>query len=96
MQESNEYVSQTQRVRSFERIVRTLKFSVEEMHGVTLLPNHPLLVWAVMRARLRIARTGTLLSPTEKRYRFSETSWQRWRSDMVIVMDPKNGAQNFL
>ena len=51
-EESNEYVSQAggfveQAVQAIERKVRTLKFSVEELHGVRLPPNHPLLVWAV-------------------------------------------------
>ena len=51
-EESTEYVSQTngfveQAVQAIERKVRTLKFSVEDLHGVTLPPNHPLLVWAV-------------------------------------------------
>ena len=34
-------------MQAIERKVRTLKFSVEEVHGVRLTPNHPLLVWAV-------------------------------------------------
>ena len=51
-EESNEYVSQTndfveQTVQAVERTVRTLKFSVEEVHDVTLPPHHPLLVFAV-------------------------------------------------
>ena len=56
-EESNECVSQThsfveQAVQAVhavqaERKVRTLKFSVEELHDVTLPPNHPLLVWSV-------------------------------------------------
>ena len=52
LEESEEYVSQTggfdeQAVQAFQRKLRTLKFSVEELHGVSLPPTHPLLVWAV-------------------------------------------------
>ena len=51
-EESNEHVSQTngfveQAVQAVERKVRRLRFSVEELHNVTLPPNYPLLVWAV-------------------------------------------------
>ena len=51
-EESEEYVSQTggfdeQAVQAVQRKLSTLKFSVEELHGVTLPPTHPLFVWAV-------------------------------------------------
>ena len=51
-EESNEYISQTrgfveQAVQAVERKVRTLTFSVEGLHDVTLPPNHPLLVRAM-------------------------------------------------
>ena len=61
-EESQAYVSPTngiaeQAIQAIERKVRTLKFSVEQLHGVKLPPNHPLLVWAVEYAGQIESRT---------------------------------------
>ena len=51
-EESQAYVSPTngiaeQAIQAIERKVRTLKYSVEQLHGVKLPPNHAILPWCV-------------------------------------------------
>jgi hypothetical protein len=55
MEESRDYVSETNgpvelAVRQVEEKIRTLKFAVEEMHGVKIEDDHPVLKWAVRYA----------------------------------------------
>ena len=61
LEESHAYVSQTngvveQAVGAIEAKTRTLKFATEEMHGVKLEPNSPVLTWAVSYAGQMVSR----------------------------------------
>ena len=60
-EESHAYVSQTngvveQAVGAIEAKTRTLKFATEELHGVKLEPNSPVLTWAVAYAGQMMSR----------------------------------------
>ena len=104
LEESNEFVRQTrgfveQVVQAVERKVHTLKFSVEELLGVTLLPNHPLLVWAVEYASQITNRSHRYTGETRSREKVCRTFEAIIvglveRSDMVIVMHPRRLSES--